>query len=113
MVMGRVALANILEFVLAPFLVGLAVVLVLTALLGACFAWLLRTRSPIRAISAGLLFGLTFWALLQHFIGPLVFPLVSDKGFPPLWYAISFAIYGLVLGSLFVLRRPKVRAETS
>jgi glucose/arabinose dehydrogenase len=113
MVMGRVALANILEFVLAPFLVGLAVVLVLTALLGACFAWLLRTRSAIRTISAGLLFGLTFWALLQHFIGPLVFPLVSDKGFPPLWYAISFAIFGLALGGLFALKSPKARAETS
>jgi glucose/arabinose dehydrogenase len=111
MVMGRAALANILEFVLVPFLVGLVVLLVLTALLGACFAWLLRTHSPARAIGAGLLFGLTFWVLLQHFIGPLVFPLVSDKGFPPLWYAISFAIFGLVLGSLFALKRPKARTE--
>jgi hypothetical protein len=111
MVMGRAAVANILEFVLAPFLIGLVVVLVLTALLGACFAWLLRTRSPARTIGAGLLFGLTFWALLQHFIGPLVFPLVSDKGFPPLWYAISFAVYGLVLGSLFALKPARVHAE--
>ena len=54
------------------------------------FTWLLRTDSMARSSIAEGLFGLTFWALLQHFIGPLVFPLVSDKGFPPFWYAVAF-----------------------
>ena len=49
---------------------------------------------------AGVLFGLTVWAFLQYFGFPLVQPLVTEKGFPPQWYAASFGVYGLVLGLL-------------
>jgi hypothetical protein len=105
MVMGRAAVANILEFDAASFIVGLIVVLVLTSLLGLLFVALLRTNKPGRIVFAGLFYGLTVWALLQYFILPLLFPLVSDKGFPPFWYAVVFAIYGLALGALLV-RQP-------
>jgi glucose/arabinose dehydrogenase len=108
MVLGRSAVANILEFVLAPFVVGLVVLLVLTAVLGLIFAWLLRPRTALHSVIAGVLFGLTFWMLLQHVLGPWLFPLVSDKGFPPLWYAISFGLYGLILG-LLLSRAPGPR----
>jgi glucose/arabinose dehydrogenase len=109
MVMGRDALANVLEFKLLPFVVGLVVVLVLTAVLGAVFAWLLRQRDPARMLLAGLLYGLAVWALLQYIVLPLVFPLVAEKGFPPLWYAITFAVYGVTLGALFAYASPRLR----
>ena len=105
MVMGRGAVANILQFEPVSFVVGLIVVLVLTSLLGVLFAALLGTTQPSRIIVAGLFYGLTVWALLQYFVLPLLFPLVSDKGFPPFWYGVAFGIYGLVLGALLA-RRP-------
>jgi hypothetical protein len=42
--------------------------------------------------------------LLQYFILPPLFPLVAEKGFPPLWYGVAFAVYGLALGTLFAWR---------
>jgi hypothetical protein len=78
---------------------------VLTSLLGLVFAALLRTSKPARIVLAGFFYGLTAWALLQYFVLPLLFPLVSDKGFPPFWYAVAFGIYGLALGALLV-RQP-------
>jgi glucose/arabinose dehydrogenase len=107
MVMGRAAVANILRFETVPFIVGLLVVLALTSLLGLLFAAFLRTYQRGRALLAGLLYGLTIWALLQYFVLPLLFPLVSDKGFPPFWYAVAFGIYGLVLGGLLASRRAR------
>jgi len=100
LVMGRAAIANILEFELVSFVVGVLVLLALTALLGALFAGLLRTACPWRVVVAGLLFGLTGWAALQYVVLPVIQPLVTEKGFPPSWYAGSFAVYGLGLGAL-------------
>jgi glucose/arabinose dehydrogenase len=112
MVRGRDAVANILRFETIPFLFGLLVVLVLTSLLGLLFTAFLRTRQRERTILAGLLYGLTIWALLQYFVLPLLFPLVSDKGFPPFWYAVAFGIYGLVLGALLANRQVRQRITT-
>jgi hypothetical protein len=108
MVMGRAGVANILEFVWLPFIVGLAVVVVLTGLLGLLFAFVLRARETWRVVLGGLAYGLTAWALLQYFVLAELFPLVAEKGFPPFWYGVAFAIYGLTLGLLFayVARRP-------
>lgn len=53
-----------------------------------------------------MLFALTGWALLQYFLLPLLFPLVTDKGFTPRWYAVTFGVYGLVLGALVAALRP-------
>jgi glucose/arabinose dehydrogenase len=106
MVMGRSALANILEFKFVPFVVGVLVLVVLTVALGVVFALLVRAAQRVRVAVAGLLFGLTGWALLQYFVLPVLFPLVVDKGFPPRWYAATFAVYGLVLGALLALRPP-------
>ena len=101
MVMGRAGVANILDFVWLPFIVGLVVVVVLTALLGLIFALLLRAGDAWRVVPAGLAFGLTAFALLQYFVLAELFPLVAEKGFPPFWYGVVFAIYGLTLGLLF------------
>ncbi len=102
-VAGRSPLANILEFKLVPFVIGVLVLVVLTVALGAAFAALLRAHNRLRIVVAGLLFGLTGWALLQYFLLPVLFPLVVDKGFPPRWYAASFAIYGLALGAVLAM----------
>jgi glucose/arabinose dehydrogenase len=110
MVMGRAAVANILEFDAVSFIVGLIVVLLLTSLLGLIFAALLRTNKRGRIVLAGLVYGLTTWALLQYFVLPLLFPLVSDKGFPPFWYAVVFGTYGLALGALLA-RQPVSQLE--
>jgi|SRR5215207_5491425 len=104
MVMGRAAVANILEFDTVSFIVGLLVLLILTSLLGLVFTLLLRTNQSGRMILAGSFYGLIVWALLQYFVLPLLFPLVSDKGFPPFWCAVAFAIYGLALGALLANR---------
>jgi glucose/arabinose dehydrogenase len=99
MVMGRAAVADILSFDLVSFVVGLVVLVVLSLVLGLVFGWLLR-RDGLRATLAGLLYGLGGWAVLQFFVLPVVFPLVSDKGFPPGWYAVSFGLFGAILGAL-------------
>jgi len=104
MAMGREAVDNILEFRLAPFVVGVVLLLVLAVALGALFALVLRTNSRARVAGAGVLFGLFVWALLQYFLLPLAFPLVTEKGFPPEWYAASFGIFGLTLGALMASR---------
>ena len=106
MVMGRGALANILQFKLVPFLVGVVVLVVLTVALGAVFGALIRAPQRVRILLAGLLFALTGWALLQYFLLPVLFPLVTDKGFTPKWYAVTFGVYGLVLGTLVALLPP-------
>jgi glucose/arabinose dehydrogenase len=99
MVMGRAAVAEILDFELVPFIVGLVVLVVLSAVLGLVFGLLLR-RDGLRAVVAGLLYGVGVWLALQSFVLPWLFPLVSDKGFPPTWYAVSFGLFGLLLGAL-------------
>ena len=53
---------------------------------------------------AAVLFALPGWAALEYFILPLAQPLVTEKGFTPEWYALSFAVYGAVLGVLLALR---------
>jgi hypothetical protein len=108
MAMGREAVDNILEFRLAPFVVGVVLLLILAVLLGALFTLILRTTSRLRIVAAGALYGLFVWALLQYFLLPLVFPLVTEKGFPPEWYAASFGLFGLTLGALmaFATREP-------
>jgi glucose/arabinose dehydrogenase len=99
MVMGRDALANILEFHALPFLLGLGVVVALGLILGWIFGLLNQTEGS-RAVLAGGAYGLTVWALMQYFFLPTVFPLITEKGFPPFWYAVCFAVFGLVLGYL-------------
>jgi glucose/arabinose dehydrogenase len=100
MVMGRAAVANILEFFWLPFIVGLLVVVVLTGLLGGLYALLSRVDQPGRVVLGGLFYGLTVWGLLQYLLLPALFPLVAEKGFPPLWYGVAFAVYGVTLGLL-------------
>lgn len=103
MVMGRDGVANILEFMWLPFVVGLGVVLVLSVVMGVVFGWLLRSDRPWRVVLSGLFFALTAWGLLQYFVLAELFPLVAERGFPPFWYGVTFAVYGLALGSLFAL----------
>ncbi len=100
MAMGRGALDNILEFRLAPFVVGVVLLLILAVILGALFTFVLRAANQVRIVGGGVLYGLFVWAVLQYFLLPLLFPLVTDKGFPPEWYAASFGVFGLTLGAL-------------
>jgi glucose/arabinose dehydrogenase len=101
MVMGRAGVADILEFTWMPFIVGLGVVILLTGVLGILFALVVRTAQAWRVVLGGLAYGVTVWALLQYFVLAELFPLVAEKGFPPFWYAVAFAVYGLTLGALF------------
>jgi hypothetical protein len=103
MVMGRSALANILQFKFIPFAVGVVVLVVLTVALGLVFAALVRARQRVRILLAGFLFALAGWAVLQYFLLPVLFPLVTDKGFTPKWYAVTFGVYGLTLGALMAM----------
>jgi hypothetical protein len=101
--------ADILRFDLLSFVTGVLVLLLLAALLGSLFAFILR-RGGMRAVAAGVAYGLLVWALLRRMVLPAMFPLVSDKGFPPAWYAIPWSIYGLVLGiGLMLLARGRSR----
>ncbi|HEX2179741.1 MAG TPA: hypothetical protein VHL54_09545, partial [Actinomycetota bacterium] len=105
MAMGRRAVDSILEFRFVPFVVGVVLLLVLAVALGALFTLVVRTTNPARMVGAGVLYGLFVWALLQYFLLPLAFPLVTEKGFPPGWYAASFGVFGLTLGALTALRK--------
>jgi hypothetical protein len=112
LVAGRKPLANILEFSLPAFALGVGVLVVLTVVLGTIYAALVRAPQPWRIALGALLFALTGWAALQYFLLPVVQPLVTEKGFTPEWYALSFGVYGAVLGALLALRgRPGPEAE--
>jgi len=111
--LGRSAVANILEFDLASFVVGIGVLLVLTGGLGALFALLVRKHSPWKVALSGALFGLGTWAALQSFLLPALVPLVSDKGLPPLWLAAAFLLYGIALGILTSVARRDGREVTA
>jgi hypothetical protein len=112
MVMGRAAVANILEFVWLPFIVGLVVIVVLTALLGVVYGLILGAVERWRVVLGAVAYALAVWALLQYVLLAELFPLVAEKGFPPFWYAVAFAIYGLVLGVLHAAG-PLRQSETS
>jgi hypothetical protein len=105
MIMGRAAVANILEFVWLSFIVGLVVVLILTGALGILFGFLVRARETWRVVLGGLSYGLTVFGLLQYVVLPPLFPLVAEKGFPPFWYGVVFAVFGLTLGGGMALIR--------
>jgi hypothetical protein len=108
MVMGEDAIANILEFEPASFFTGVAVVAVIGILLGALYAAFAQA-GPVRLVLGGLFYALAVWVALQYFLLPAFFPLVIDKGFPPLWYGLTFGVFGLALGLFFALaarRRP-------
>jgi glucose/arabinose dehydrogenase len=102
MVMGQAALADIPSFDLVSFVIGVVLLAVITGLLGVVLSLIVRRNEP-RAVAGAVLFGLGVWAALQFFLLPAVFPLVSDKGFPAIWYAISFAVFGAVLGLILLL----------
>jgi glucose/arabinose dehydrogenase len=102
MVMGRAAVADILSFDFVSFVVGVLVLVVLSAALGVVLSLILR-RGGGRALGSGVAYGFAVWAGLQFFLLPLAFPLVSDKGFPPQWYAISFGVFGLAASVLLLL----------
>lgn len=73
--------------------IGVLLLLVFTAVIGAMYAFLLRTFESQRVILSGIFYGLTIWGLLHLFM-------VKDN-FPPIWLAVSFAIYGLFIGTVF------------
>lgn len=104
-VLGESALANVLEFKLTPVLVGVVVLLVLSIILAIVFNLAIRTTRAARLLLASLLFGLTVWALVQYFVFPYLTPLVTEKGFPPEWYAVTFAVLGLTLGLVRLSRQ--------
>ncbi len=111
MVMGRAAVANILEFVWLPFLVGLVVVVVLGALLGVVFTLLIRSDAVWRVTAGGFFYGLAVWGLLQYLLLPPLFPLVAEKGFPPFWYGVVFAVFGLTVGVMAGVRASRTQRE--
>jgi hypothetical protein len=104
--LGRDAVANILEFDLWSFVVGVGVLVLLTAALGVLFVLLVRQAASWRILLAGLLFGAGIWAALQWLLLPALFPLVSDKGLPPIWLGASFVLFGLTQALLLTLYAP-------
>lgn len=101
---GESAIANVLEFKLTPVLVGSLVLLALSTALAFLFNLVVRTTNPIKLLISSVLFGLTVWAVLQYFIFPYLFPLITEKGFPPNWYAVTFSVLGLALGLIKLMR---------
>jgi glucose/arabinose dehydrogenase len=98
-IMGESALTDILHFNLLSFVVGLLVLLLLTAILGAIFTWIGRTDDKLKMFASAALYSSGAWMLLQYVIFPLFFPILIEKGFPPFWYAVAFLIFGAVLGA--------------
>ncbi len=90
--------------------------LVLGALLGAAFTLIVRTDQGWRRVLGGVFYGVTVWGVLQYALLPPLFPLVAEKGFPPFWYGVAFAVYGLTLGVIAALSpsaRQRIPAVTS
>lgn len=104
MIMGEAALANILEFNFMYFLIGLVIVLGITAILGYIFS-LIGRAFGIKQFLSALAFSLAVWMLVQYFAFPLLFPIIIEKGFPPVWFAVTFGIFGLALGLFSNFRR--------
>jgi glucose/arabinose dehydrogenase len=114
-VMGRTAVADIVHFELVSFVVGLVVLLGIGGALGLLFSLLVGPHSPLRIAVAGLLLGLFAWSAAQWLVLPALFPLISDKGLPPGWLAISLALLGLVMGLVAagLRRRTKFASASS
>lgn len=105
MVMGREAQTQILQFDAASTIVGLVVLLAITTLFGVALSWVARRHDIPRLVGGSALWGLAGWMLFQFIVWPLFFPLVSDKAFPPVWFALAFLLYGLTAGAvLFALQ---------
>jgi hypothetical protein len=104
-VMGKLALADILHFDLSSFTLGLIVLLALTAVLGAIFTFIGRSNNSLRTVASAIFYSLSGWVLLQYIIFPVISPIIVEKGFPPNWFALAFAIYGTALGLIQVVRR--------
>lgn len=111
LVAGRKPLANILEFSLPAFALGTVVLVALTGALGAIFATVFQAQQRWRVWGSAVLYALTGWALLQYLILPVVQPLVTEKGFTPPWYALSFGVYGIVLGGTMASSRRLVSRD--
>ena len=47
--------------------------------------------------------------LLFHTGARGLFPLVAEKGFPPFWYGVAFAVFGLTVGVLAATRSRPAR----
>lgn len=77
--------------------IGVLVALVIGIALGAIYAALARV-GVVQLILGAVLSALTMWVALQYFLLPAFFPLVVDKGFAPLWYGLTFGVFGLALG---------------
>lgn len=102
LVLGQGSESGISSFEASSFFVGVLTLIVLTGFLGSIFTLLVRTKAPLRLIIGGVVYSLVWWSIIQYFIWPYLSPLIIDKGFPPLWYALSFAAFGLTLGFLAV-----------
>lgn len=86
---------------LVSFVIGVFLLLIFTGAIGGTYAYLLRTFEPQRVILSGIFYGLTIWSLLHLFIFSF-FPLgIVMNTFPPVWLAISFGVYGLLIGTIF------------
>jgi len=109
---GRKPLENILEFSLPAFALGAFVLVVLTAALGAVFTAFVSPRTTGRAWLSAVLYSLAGWALLQYLVLPVVQPLITEKGFPPQWYAASFAVYGVALGAVLAFTGRRASKES-
>lgn len=96
--MGQSALTNVLEFKLTPVIVGSIALLALAVILAIIFNSFVRTTNIAKLIISSILFGLTVWMVVQYFVFPYFFPLITEKGFPPNWYAVTFGVLGLSLG---------------
>ncbi len=86
---------------------GSLIYLLVTAVLGAAFARILRTTDDRRTIAAGVFFGLSIWALLSYFILPFVGSGILRGPLPAEWMGIALGVFGGILGVLFTSRTPE------
>ena len=91
-------------FSLGPFLVGLAIHVVMSLALGVLFAWLVNYSRGRTVVVDGLVFGLVVW-LVNHLGLLRIADPAAARGWPWWLFAVAHALYGLIVGGFVAWTR--------
>ena len=101
-----------LNYAAGPAIFGLLFHLAMSLALGVLFGWLVNVSRGRSVVLAGLVYSLVIWAINHLALLWLLDP-AAAHGFPLWLFALSHAVYGLVLGAFVARPREAHAAQTA
>ncbi len=89
-----------LSLKVSSVLLGSVIFLIISAILGAAFTFVIRTKKLLKILLASLLFGMTSWALVQYLILPHFSLKMVERSFSLSGFLMVYLFYGLAMGYL-------------